>query len=52
MSLQETQDLKETNGNIVNETLILDENKLVETNKKSENNVDLSSPAKILEIVS
>ncbi len=51
MSLQEIQDLKETNSNSVSETLILDENKLVETNNNSETISDFT-PTKILEIVS
>ena len=51
MSLQEIQDLKETNSNSVNETLILDENKLVEKINNTEKNLDFT-PTKILEIVS
>jgi hypothetical protein len=51
MSLQEIQDLKETNSNSVSETLILDENKLVETINNTEKNLDFT-PTKILEIVS
>ena len=52
MSLNETQEvlLKEKNGNCLTETLILDENKLVEKNVKDEKNIDLS-PAKNHEIV-
>lgn len=49
MSLEETQILKETNGDCVTETLILDENNLIESNHKSVNN-DVS-PLKSIENV-